>query len=269
MPQTVLVTGASSGIGAATACLFHARGFTVFGTTRVANPVSPVEFTMLSLDVTSDTSVRDGIDRVISQTGRIDILVNNAGYALNGAAEETSLAEAKDQFETNFFGAVRTINAVLASMRQARAGRIINIGSLVGLIAIPYAAFYSATKFALEAYSESLWYELKPFGITVSLIEPGFVRTSISHASRIAAASRPAYDGPRTRVIAAIKSGVDKGCSPELVAKSVLLAAESPNPRLRYRVGFDSLWLPRLRKAVPWNFFASGLRRQFALDGKA
>ncbi|MGA9246430.1 MAG: SDR family NAD(P)-dependent oxidoreductase [Silvibacterium sp.] len=269
MPQTVLVTGASSGIGAATARLFHARGFTVFGTTRVANPVSPVEFTMLSLDGTSDTSVRDGIDHVISQTGRIDILVNNAGYALNGAAEETSLAEAKDQFETQLLRRGPYHQRLLASMRQARAGRIINIGSLVGLIAIPYAAFYSATKFALEAYSESLWYELKPFGITVSLIEPGFVRTSISHASRIAAASRPAYNGPRTRVIAAIKSGVDKGCLPERVAKSVLLAAESPNPRLRYRVGFDSLWLPRLRKAVPWNFFASGLRRQFGPDAKA
>jgi short-subunit dehydrogenase len=267
MSQTVLVTGASSGIGAAVARLFHARGFTVFGTTR-ANPVSSAEFTLLSLDVTSDNSVKDCFDQIMSRTGRIDILVNNAGYALNGAAEETSLAEAKEQFETNFFGAVRTINTVLPSMRKARAGRIINIGSLVGLIAVPYSAFYCATKFALEAYSESLWYELKPFGIAVSLIEPGFVRTSISNAARLAARALPAYDGPRDRVVAAIKDGVEKGCSPELVAKSVFHAATSRNPHLRYRVGSDALWLPRLRKAVPWNFFASGLRRQFALDAK-
>jgi len=268
MSQTVLVTGASSGIGAATARLFHANGFTVFGTTRSANPASS-EFPMLSLDVTSDTSVTDCVDQVISRAGHIDVLINNAGYSLNGAAEETTLAEAKDQFETNFFGVVRTVNAALPHMRQARTGRIINIGSVVGLIAIPYAAFYSATKFALEAYSESLWYELKPFDIDVSLIEPGFVRTAISHASRIAAISLPAYDGPRTRVTAAIRSGVEKGCSPDLVAKTILDVATSRNPRLRYRVGSDALWLPRVRKAVPWNVFASGLRRQFALDAKS
>ncbi|MBV8113336.1 MAG: SDR family NAD(P)-dependent oxidoreductase [Silvibacterium sp.] len=268
MSQTVLVTGASSGIGAATAGLFQARGFTVFGTSRSTSPTS-ADFTMLPLDVTSDTSVRGCIDRILAQTGRIDILVNNAGYTLNGAAEETSIAEAKDQFETNFFGVVRAVKAVLPHMRQAGFGRIINIGSLVGLLAVPYSAFYCATKFALEAYSESLWYELQPFGIGVSLIEPGFVRTSIGHAARIAAGALSAYDGPRNRVIAAIKNGVDKGCSPDLVAKSILNAATSRNPRLRYRVGSDAVWLPRVRKALPWNFFASGLRRQFALNAKS
>jgi short-subunit dehydrogenase len=224
---------------------------------------------MLSLEVTSDDSVRDCIGRVLSQTGHIEILVNNAGYVLNGAIEETSLAEAKDQFETNFFGCLRTVNAVLPSMRQACAGRIINIGSLVGLIAVPYSAYYCATKFALEAYSESLWYEIKPFGIGVSLIEPGYIRTSISHAARTAVGLLPAYEGPRNRVTAAIKNGVEKGGSPELVAKAVLQAATSRNPRLRYRVGSDATWLPRLRKVVPWSIFASGLRRQFALDAKA
>jgi NAD(P)-dependent dehydrogenase (short-subunit alcohol dehydrogenase family) len=269
MSQTALVTGASSGIGAATARLLHARGFTVFGTTRSTNPTSPPDFTMLSLDVTSDASVRECIDRVLSQTGRIDVLVNNAGYVLNGAIEETSLAEAKDQFETNFFGVIRLVNAALPSMRQARAGRIINIGSLVGLIAVPYSAFYCATKFALEAYSESLWYELKPFVVGVSLIEPGYIRTSISQAARTAEGLLPAYEGPRNRVTAAIKDGVEKGCSPELVAKAILHAATSRNPRLRYRVGSDATWLPRIRKAVPWSVFAFGLRRQFALHTKA
>ena len=268
MTQTVLVTGASSGIGAATARLFHARGFAVFGTTRAANPASS-EFTMLSLDVTSDDSVKDCIDRVLSQTGHIDILVNNAGYVLNGAIEETSLDEAKDQFETNFFGCVRTINAVLPFMRQARAGRIINIGSLVGLIAIPYSAYYCATKFALEAYSESLWYELEPFGIGVSLVEPGYIRTSIRQVARTVTGLMPAYEAPRNRVTARVKDGVEKGCSPELVAKAVLRAATSRKPRLRYRVGSDARWLPRVRKIVPWSVFAAGLRRQFALDAKA
>jgi NAD(P)-dependent dehydrogenase (short-subunit alcohol dehydrogenase family) len=268
MPQTVLVTGASSGIGAATARLFHARGFTVFGTSRTANSTSG-EFPMLQLDVASDDSVRNCIDRILAETNRIDILVNNAGYSLNGAAEETSISEAKDQFETNFFGVVRTVNTVLPHMRDARSGRIVNIGSLVGLFAVPYGAFYCATKFALEAYTESLWYELQPFGIGVSLIEPGFVRTSIGHASRVASGTLSAYNGPRDRVIAGIRRGVDKGCSPDLVAKSVFRAATSTNLRLRYRVGSDAVWLPRLRKAVPWNVFASGVRRQFALDAKS
>jgi|SRR5579862_3908577 len=268
MSHTVLVTGASSGIGAATARLFHARGFTVFGTTRAANP-SSAEFNMLSLDVTSDASVKECVDRVFSRAGRIDILVNNAGYVLNGAAEETTVAEAKDQFETNFFGVVRMVNAVLPSMRQARAGRIINVGSLVGLIAVPYSTFYCATKFALEAYSESLWYELKPLGLGVSIIEPGFIRTDIGHSSHTAAGTLPEYEGPRSRVIKAIQHGIEKGCSPDLVAKSIFEAATSRNPRLRYRVGSDALWLPRVRKAVPWGVFAFGLRRQFALDAKS
>ncbi|MBV8675323.1 MAG: SDR family NAD(P)-dependent oxidoreductase [Acidobacteriaceae bacterium] len=270
MSQTVLVTGASSGIGAATARLFHSSGFTTFGTSRSSsNLPARTDFTMVGLDVTSDASVRDCIDRILSQTGRIDILINNAGYSLNGAAEETSIAEAKDQFETNFFGVVRMVNAVLPHMRQAGAGRIINLGSLVGLLAVPYGAFYCATKFALEAYSESLWYELRPFGIGVSLIEPGFVRTSIGHAARLATGALRAYDGPRDRVIAAIKSGVEKGCPPDLVARSIFSAATSRKPHLRYRVGADARWLPRLRRAVPWNVFASGLRRQFALDAES
>jgi short-subunit dehydrogenase len=269
MPQTVLVTGASSGIGAATARLFQIRGFTVFGTSRNSASSGRSEFAMLPLDVTSDGSVRECIERVLAQTGQIDVLINNAGYTLNGAAEETSLAEAKEQFETNFFGVVRMTNAVLPHMRRAGSGRIINIGSLVGLLAIPYGAFYCATKFGLEAYSEALWYEVQAFGIGVSLIEPGFVRTGLGSASRIAAAGLSAYDGPRDRVIAAIKSGVEKGCSPETVAKAILDASTSRKPRLRYPVGSDARWLPRLRKALPWSVFASGLRRQFALDAKS
>jgi short-subunit dehydrogenase len=266
MSPTVLVTGASSGIGAAVAHLFHLRGFTVFGTTRAANPVWQREFQMLSLDVNSDASVQACVDQVSTQTGRLDILVNNAGYVLTGAAEETSIAEAKAQFETNFFGVARMVNAVLPAMREAKAGRIINIGSLAGLTAVPFSAFYCATKFALEAYSEALWYELKPFGIAVTLIEPGFVSTGIQQASCVAGEQLLPYEGPRTRAIAAVGRAVEQGCSPDLVAKAVLSAAESRIPRLRYRVGADARWLPRVRSATPWTLFASGVRRRFALD---
>ena len=176
MTQTVLVTGASSGIGKATALLLKREGFTVFGTTRRPDAVGPQEFPMLGLDVRSDDSVKALFDKV----GRLDVLIDNAGYALTGAAEETTLAEAKAQFETNFFGAVRVVNAALPAMRAARAGKIIIIGSLAGLTAIPFSAFYSATKYALEGYAEALWHELRPFGIAVTLVEPGFVHTIVN-----------------------------------------------------------------------------------------
>jgi short-subunit dehydrogenase len=261
MPKTVLVTGASSGIGAAVAHHFHRRGFMVFGTSRSADPGSVHDFPIPKLDVNSDGSAKACVDEVWARAGRVDVLVNNAGYALAGAAEETSIEEAKEQFETNFFGAARMVKAVLPHMREARSGRIITIGSLAGLMAIPCNAFYTGTKFALEGYMESLWFELKPFGNGVSLVEPGFVRTAINQATRFAAEHLPAYDGPRDRALAVIDRSVEKGVAPGLVAKAVFRAAQSRTPHLRYRVGADSQCLPRLKNVAPWNFFAAGVQR--------
>jgi len=133
-------------------------------------------------------------------------------------------------------------------------------------MAIPYNAFYSSTKFALEGYLEALWFEVKPFGISVSLVEPGFVRTPINQAARLAAKPLAAYEGPRDRALAVIDRSVEKGIAPELVANAVLRAAQAKNAQLRYRVGNDSRWLPRLKSAVTWNFFAFGVRRTFELD---
>ena len=238
----------------------------VFGTSRSAGPGSVQGFPLVKLDVDSDASVKACVDEVLARAGRLDVLVNNAGFALAGAAEETSIEEAKEQFETNYFGVVRMVKAVLPRMREARSGRIITIGSLAGLIAIPYNAFYASTKFALEGYMEALWFELKPFGIGVSLIEPGFVRTAINQSTRFVAAPLKAYDGPRDRAIAVVDRSVEKGIAPELVAKIVLRAAQSKNPQLRYRVGADARWLPRLKYAAPWSFVAYGVRRTFELD---
>jgi NAD(P)-dependent dehydrogenase (short-subunit alcohol dehydrogenase family) len=266
MHKTVLVTGASSGIGAAVAQLFHRRGFLVFGTSRSAGPGSVHEFPLLKLDVNSDASAKACVDEVLARAGRLDVLVNNAGFALGGAVEETSIEEAKEQFETNFFGVVRMVKAALPHMREARSGRIITIGSLAGLMAIPYNAFYTGTKFALEGYMEALWFELKPLGIAVSLVEPGFVHTAINQAARFVAQPLAAYDGPRDRALAVIDRSIEKGIAPELVANAVLRAAQSKSTRLRYRVGADAHWLPRLKYATPWNFFAAGVRRTFELD---
>ena len=265
MSQTILVTGASSGIGQSTARLLAERGFTVFGTARKPESGKREPFTMLALDVRSDESVRACVAQVITKAGRLDVLVNNAGYAIMGAAEETSVEEAKAQFETNFFGIVRMVNAVLPGMRAAGAGKIINISSLAGNTAIPFSAFYSATKFAVEGYSESLWHELRPFGISVSLVEPSFVNTPIGEASPVAARPVAAYDATRERMLAKFGQSLAAGIPAEQVARSVLQIVESKEPGLRYRVGARGTWLPRLRNVVPWKVYAAGVRKTFAV----
>src|SRR5205807_6199267 len=175
--------------------------------------------------------------QVVGNAGRLDVLVNNAGYSITGAAEETSVEEAKAQFETNFFGVVRMVNAVLPAMRAARAGKIINVSSLAGNTAIPFSAFYSASKFAVEGYSEALWHEVRPFGISVSLVEPGFVNTPIGEASPVAARTLPAYEARRKRMLASLGQSVHAGVPPEQVARRVLQIIEPPTPRSRYPVG--------------------------------
>ena len=262
MSQTVLVTGASSGIGQATAQLLAERGLRVFGTARKPDGRSS-KITMVALDVRSDDSVQKCVQQVLSQAGGIDVLVNNAGYSLMGAAEETSIDEAKAQFETNFFGAVRMVNAVLPAMRKAGTGKIINIGSLAGITAIPFGGFYTASKFAIEGYSEALWHELRPLGISVSVIEPGFVHTAIGEATQIARSPLTAYDPVRKRATSALSRQVKGGIPPEAVAKAVLRAIESRTPSLRYRVGTDAAWFPRLKQVMPWPLFAVGVRRTF------
>ncbi len=261
MSQTVLVTGASSGIGQAIAQLLAERGFKIFGTARKPAAATLGNVTMVPLDVRSDDSVRACIERV----GPIDVLVNNAGYALMGSAEETSLDEAKAQLETNFFGVARMVKAVLPGMRKTGSGKIINIGSLAGITAIPFGSFYTASKFALEGYTEALWHELRPFGIHATLIEPGFVSTAIGDSTQVAAAPLAPYDSVRQRATAALGRHVKTGISPEAVAKTVLRAVQSRSPALRYRVGTDAAWLPRLKSVMPWPLFAVGVRRTFAV----
>jgi NAD(P)-dependent dehydrogenase (short-subunit alcohol dehydrogenase family) len=261
---TALVTGASSGIGRAIALRLTARGLQVFGTSRqVGDGSRSSTFETLPLDVRSEQSVKLGIEAILARTGRLDVLVNNAGYALTGAAEETSIEEAQAQFDTNFFGVVRVVNAALPAMRKAGGGKIVNVGSLAGLTAIPFMSFYTATKFALEGYSESLWHELRPFGIFVSLVEPEFVHTKLAAGAVTASRILPEYDGGRRRALAAVDRSVKDGIAPERVAARVLEIVDDPAPRLRYPVGREATWLPRLKAVAPWPVFATGVRRRF------
>src|SRR5687768_4820141 len=173
-----LVTGASSGIGRATALALEQAGYRVFGTSRRAAAPNADGITMLVCDVTDEASVEKAVAEVLKRGGGIDLLVNNAGIGLLGGAEESSCAQAKALFDVNVFGVLRVTNAVLPAMRRQGKGRIINMSSILGLIPAPYNALYAATKHAVEGYSESLDHELRTLGIRVVLIEPGLTRTS-------------------------------------------------------------------------------------------
>jgi NAD(P)-dependent dehydrogenase (short-subunit alcohol dehydrogenase family) len=265
--RVVVITGASSGVGQSTARLLSQRGYTVFGTSRnpaSADSIPGVE--MLSLDVRADDSVQDCVETVSRRCGRLDVLINNAGYELAGALEELSPQEAGAQFETNFFGVVRMVNAVLPSMRQQRRGHIINVGSLSGLSAIPFLGIYSASKCALEGYSEALRHEVKPFNIHVSLTEAGFLKTPMMNHRQLAANRMTEYDPWRQRALVAIRAYEERGPRPEVVAETLLEIISSSNPRLRYLIGQQAKSVARLRRFLPARMYEQGVRRTFSLD---
>jgi NAD(P)-dependent dehydrogenase (short-subunit alcohol dehydrogenase family) len=261
-----LVTGASSGIGQATAELLAEHGFTVFGTSR-----SPMQdkrsYRWLPLDVRSDESVEAAITSLLEQTGRIDVLVNNAGYALRGAIEETTIADAQDQLDTNLFGVLRMVKAVLPVMRQQGSGRIINISSVVGHVAPPYVGLYATSKFALEGLSEALREEVRPFGIDVALIEPGFVKTHI--VSQTPTNPIAAYTSGRQAAAQTLSKSVQNGMPPRAVAQ-VILRAATTRPRLRYLVGQEAKLLVSFKRLLPDSAFERLKRRLFGIkDGPA
>jgi NAD(P)-dependent dehydrogenase (short-subunit alcohol dehydrogenase family) len=269
MPEkrVVLITGASSGAGQATAELLAQSGYGVFGTSRKpAGGGDSPKVTMLPLDVRSDDSVASCLTAITTLTDRLDILVNNAGYELAGALEELSLDETKAQFETNFFGVVRMVKAVLPLMRRQKQGQIINVTSLTGLTAAPFMGVYSASKFALDGYTEALRHELKPFNIGVSLIAPGFLRTSMMDHRQVGARRIAEYEPWRQRALGAIRASEGKGPGPELVAETVLKIAASKAPRLRYLVGPQAKRVMRLRRLLPEWAFERGVRSTFRLD---
>jgi NAD(P)-dependent dehydrogenase (short-subunit alcohol dehydrogenase family) len=265
--RVVLITGASSGVGQSTARLLSQRNYKVFGTSRnpaSAETIPAVE--MLVLDVRADDSVRACVEAVSGRAGHIDVLINNAGYELAGALEELTAEETRAQFETNFFGVVRMVNAVLPAMRRRKHGHIINVSSLVGMSSIPFLGIYSASKFALEGYTEALRYELKPFNIQVSMTEAGFLKTPMMNHRQIAANRITEYDPWRQRALDAIRADEEKAPGSEVVAETLLEIISSKTPRLRYPIGQQAKSVTRLRRFLPAGLFEQGVRRTFSLD---
>jgi NAD(P)-dependent dehydrogenase (short-subunit alcohol dehydrogenase family) len=266
--KAALITGVSSGIGQSIARKLAQKGFTVFGTSRNPQEIEPIPgVEALPLDVRLDESTKACVDAIYAQVERLDILVNNAGYMLGGAIEEVSIEEAKAQFETNFFGAMRMVKAVLPMMRQQRSGQIINISSLAGLVpAPPFLGIYSASKYALEAYTEHLWREVKPFNVRVSLVEPAFFKTNLVRNQQNAAEPIADYDAWRERAFEASRQFEAKAPEPTIVADCVVRIIESKSQKLRNRVGKEAIWVPRLRKISSEAGFERSIRKFFQLD---
>lgn len=260
-----LVTGASSGIGLATAKTLQTAGFRVFGTSRRPAAKGADGITMLSCDVTDDTSVTKLVDEVLAEAGRIDLLVNNAGMGLLGGAEESSIAQAQSLFDLNVFGVLRMTNAVLPTMRRQTKGRIINVSSVLGFIPAPYSALYSSTKHAVEGYSESLDHELRSFGIRVVLVEPAYTRTSFEDNLASPDQLLDIYDSARAGMKVVTRKAMEAGDAPEVVARTVLKAATDSVPKRRYAAGKMARQVSLLRRFVPASAFDKSLRKQNGL----
>src|SRR6266542_2460836 len=265
--KIALVTGASSGIGEATAQRLVTAGYTVDGTSRRGAPSGQRSFELLPLDVTSDESVEAVVREVLRLDGRIDLLVNNAGFSIAPAgAEESSIEQARSIFDTNFFGIVRMTRAVVPHMRHQGGGRIINIGSVLGFLPAPYMALYAATKHAIEGYSESLDHELRTRGIRVSVIEPGYTKTQFDAHLLEADSKLDEYREVRAAVGKRLQEAVAAADEPGIVAGVVLQAAAAARPKLRYTAGAGANRLRLLRRFAPPGVVDAGIRKELQLD---
>lgn len=273
--RTALVTGASSGIGEDTARRLQALGYTVYGAARRTDRLRALAadgIRALAMDVTDDSSMSAGVDRILAETGRIDVLVNNAGYGSYGAIEDVPIDEARRQFEVNVFGLARLTQLVTPHMRAQGSGTIINISSMGGRLTTPLGGWYHATKYAVESLSDALRMELRPFGIDVVVVEPGGIRTewsSIAADHLEATAEGSAYADQIKTVVGAMRSESNQRrySPPEVIARTVGKIVTARHPRTRYAVGFMAKPLIAARRVLPDRAFdhiigaAFGFRR--------
>jgi NAD(P)-dependent dehydrogenase (short-subunit alcohol dehydrogenase family) len=266
--KVAIVTGSSSGIGFETSLLLARNGFFSYATMRNPDKSNKIielkqkqrlPLEVLKLDVTDDKSVKEAIEKIANEQGRIDVLVNNAGYGLVGPLEELSIQEFKEQFETNVFGVIRVTKSILPIMRKQRHGIIVNISSIAGRIGFPLTPAYVSSKFALEGLSESMAYELEQFGINVILVEPGVIKTNFDNNLKIGknvstASIANDHDSPYADItekrLAGFKPRFKNGTPAIEVARVILNAITSANTptELRYLVGNDAIKLMEIRR---------------------
>ncbi len=258
--RSALITGASAGIGRACAEALHAAGWAVTAASR--RGTAPAGCTGLVMDVDDDESVRAGVAGLLAQRGPIDALVAAAGWGLAGAVEQCPVAEAKAQLETNFWGCVRVVQQVLPAMRARGGGRIVLVSSIGGLIGIPFQAFYSASKFALEGFGEALAYEVAPFGVQVTLVEPGNVKTDFTASRRpTATAADPPYGSAFTRALGVMEHDEINGAPAAEVATVVRRVLEAPHPPRRVSAGKPAERMGLLAKRLlPFRVFQAAAK---------
>ena len=271
--RTVLITGCSSGIGEATAGRLARTGWTVYATARRPETLADLAAAgcrTLALDVTSEESMSSAVDTMLGEAGRIDALVNNAGYSQSGAVETLDLDDVRRQFETNVFGLLRMCQLVLPSMRAQGAGRIVNISSMGGRLVFPGGGAYHATKYAVEALSDAMRFEVAGFGVAVVIVEPGLITTNFENAAvasmegndddtyadfnaRVAKATKEVYAGPMRHL----------GGGPDVVAKVIVKVLDARRPRIRYTVTPSAALSIRMRNLMGARAWDAMLKTQF------
>lgn len=264
MQKVILITGASSGFGKATAELLAQRGHIVYGTSRTTKEHPSVHF--LNMDVRDRESIASGVRQIIEEEGRIDVLVNNAGMGIGGSLELATPEEIDLQMGTNFMGCVNMCQAVLPQMRKQRQGRIINLSSIGGIMGLPYQGYYSASKFAIEGFSEALSAEVKGFGITVSMVEPGDFATGFtaSRKNSTLTLENEDYGDSFRRSLDLIEKEENGGLKPEVLARRIAKIVECRHPKLRYVVANLEQWFSVVVKRIlPGNWFVGILRNYY------
>lgn len=236
MKKTILITGASSGFGLLLATKLHESGYHVIGTSRNPDKLK-LPFKMLALDLADDNSIKSFSAELFSQISQLDVLINNAGFYLSGLAEETTIEQGRQQFETNFWGTIKLTNELLPNFRKQQFGKIITVGSIMGLLNFPNAAYYGASKHALEGYFKSLRFELKEFNIKVAMVEPMGFKTNILHSSVVAEKKISDYNNYRNKIHAFSKDLFENAPEPTPVINTLIKLLQDDNPTFSYPVG--------------------------------
>jgi len=261
MSKTILITGASSGFGLMLAKDFHQKGFNVIGTSREPEKYrGKFPFKLLKLDIDDDSSIQSLAEQIANETKQLDVLVNNAGFMVTGIAEETPMDVARQQFETNFWGTVKVTNALLLLFRKQKFGQIITVSSIVGLIGPPNLSFYAASKHAVEGYFKSLRFELNPFNIKVSVVEPVWFKTNLGHNAISSIGNIADYDVYRKKVNAVTQKGIDEAESPATVVSKIAKLIEAKEPKFSNPVGKMSGMIVFLQAFAPKIFEGSILK---------
>ena len=267
MNKVVLITGGSSGIGKSIGEFLHHKGFVVYGTSRNPERVLNSIFPLITLDVRNADSIQSAVDKIIAISGRLDVVINNAGVGITGPLEEIPMTEIKNNFETNFFGPIEVMKAVLPQMRLQQSGLIINITSIAGYMGLPYRSIYSASKGALELITEALRMEVKSFGIHITNIAPGDFATNIAagrfHAPVIKGS---AYEVSYGNNLKTMDEHVDSGSNPNEMAEAVYAVIQNPNPKIHYKVGaFMQKFSIVLKRVLPDKMYEKMLMNHYKL----